>query len=214
MSARPRLLDLFCGAGGATRGYQLAGFHVTGVDRRPQPRYCGDSFVQAEALAFVAAHGREYDAIHASPPCQHYTVLRALHPERAHPDLIAATRAALIESGRPWVMENVPGAPLVAPIMLCGTMFGLKVYRHRLFECTFFLLTPPHAPHRDHTPRSPGKISPRGFIGVYGGGGNTPYRRWAMGIDWMTRDELSQAIPPSYCEFIGRQLMRALEVAA
>lgn len=107
---RPRLLDLFCGAGGCSAGYDRAGFDVTGVDVVPQPRY-PFAFHQGDALEYVAAHGHEYDAIHASPPCQSYTPLRALSPDKEYPDLVAVTRAALEATGRPWVIENVPGAP-------------------------------------------------------------------------------------------------------
>jgi DNA (cytosine-5)-methyltransferase 1 len=219
---RPRLLDAFCGAGGATRGYQLAGFHVTGVDNRPQPRYCGDAFHRGDALEYIARHGHEFDAIAASPPCQRHSRLAHL-PNRdmtRHPDLIAATRRQLAASGRHWVIENVPDAPLVAPFTLCGAMFGLRVYRHRCFEATIALLTPPHSPHRE-------RIKPRGRgqrLGYYVG---TPgemvtcaghlFSRAAgsvaMGIDWMTRDELAQAIPPAYTQFIGAQLLRVVTEA-
>lgn len=211
MSDRPRLLDLFCGAGGAARGYQLAGFHVTGVDSKPQPRYAGDDFVRADALAYVAAHGREFDVIHASPPCQQYTALRRL-TKREYPDLIAPTRRALEATGRPWVIENVPGAPLVAPAMLCGTMFGLRVYRHRLFESPVVFFTPGHGRHRVPTIQRGYARDWPGFVTV-AGGLDVPVAlaARAMGIDWMTRAELSQAIPPAYCEWLGRQLRRALE---
>lgn len=217
MSARPRLLDLYCGAGGAARGYQMAGFHVTGVDCRPQPRFAGDVFVQADALAYVAAHGREFDAIHASPPCQRFSVMSACRPHAraAHPDLVERTRAALLATGRQYVMENVPGSPLIAPVLLCGTMFGLRVYRHRLFECSWFFLAPPHGPHRDNCPgtrhQAAGEISRKGFVTVAGHGAQTDYKRRAMGIDWMRRDEMAQAIPPAYTAWLGRQLLRALE---
>jgi hypothetical protein len=146
--ARRRLLDLFCGASGAARGYQLAGSHVTGVDLAEQPRYAGDAFIRGDALDYVAAHGREYDAIHASPPCQAYTALRRLHGEhRDYPDLVAATRDALRATGRPYVIENVPGAPLLEPAMLCGSMFGLLVRRHRLFESSLLLFSPGRCRH-------------------------------------------------------------------
>lgn len=145
----PRLLDLFCGAGGAARGYQLADFYVTGVDHVPQPRYCGEAFVQADALTYVAEHGREYDAIHASPPCQGYSIMRNLPwlRDREYPLLITPTRDALVATGKPWVLENVMGAHLPAG-WLCGAMFGLPVYRHRAFETSFFWLQPGHPRHR------------------------------------------------------------------
>ena len=232
---RPQLLDLFCGAGGCAMGYHLAGFDVTGVDLAPQKRY-PFAFVQADALDYLAAHGHEYDAIHASPPCQGYSRMRHLPwlKGREYPLLIAPTRALLERVGRPWVIENVEDAPLVG-INLCGTMFGLKVYRHRRFETSFFLLQPPHAKHREVIGRgrmlndraqasasgwvslpSKGTLNraqdPDGMLSVGGHnfpGGGAAGR--AMGIDWMARNELAQAIPPAYTEFIGRALLRHLE---
>lgn len=136
---KPRLLDLFCGAGGCAKGYQRAGFHVTGVDIKPQPRYCGDEFHQADALEYLAAHGREFDAIHASPPCQRYTMAQnAAKNADAHPDLVDPVRDLLLSTRKPWIIENVVGAPLKNPAVLCGLSFGLKVRRHRLFETSFF----------------------------------------------------------------------------
>lgn len=205
-----KLLDLFCGAGGAGMGYHRAGFDVTGVDIAPQPRY-PFAFVQGDALEYVAAHGHEYDAIHASPPCQAHSHIT---PDRSkHIDLIPETRAALESSGLPYVIENVMGAAksLRHPIMLCGAQFGLKVYRHRLFESNVMLLMIPHTPHRDNTPRAGRGISSKGFIVVSGHFSGIDYCRMAMGIDWMTGKELAQAIPPAYTEFIGRQLAMHLK---
>jgi DNA (cytosine-5)-methyltransferase 1 len=142
---KPRLLDLCCGAGGATRGYQRAGYHVTGVDIRLQPRYCGDAFIQADALQYLSDHGAEYDAIHASPPCQGYSLLRYV-PNRCmdnYPMLVDDIRRLMISIGRPWVIENVPGAPLLNPLILCGTMFGLLTHRHRAFESNPTIWFPP-----------------------------------------------------------------------
>jgi DNA (cytosine-5)-methyltransferase 1 len=212
---KPRLLDLFSGAGGAARGYQMAGFHVTGIDNRPQPRYAGDAFVMADALEYVAEHGHEYDAIHASPPCQVHSALKSLYGadyQERHQDLIPATRAALIGSGKPYVIENVPGAPLINPVVLCGTMFGLRVYRHRQFESSVFMLMPIHAPHHDQVKGVGRGVSPKGYISVTGTGGfgipdGFRYACDAMGIDWMSRAEMSQAIPPAYTAWIGRQLL-------
>lgn len=199
-----RLLDLFCKAGGASMGYHRAGFDVTGVDIEPQPRY-PFAFVQGDALAYVAAHGHEYDAIAASPPCQAFTRLTNVQ-QGPYPDLVAATRGALAATGRPYVIENVPGAPLIEPIMLCGTMFGLKVYRHRLFECSFFLLSPPHGRHRARFPHAGRGPSEDGWISVAGNFIGAEAARAAMGIDWMVRNELAQAIPPAYTAFIGAAL--------
>jgi DNA (cytosine-5)-methyltransferase 1 len=213
---RPKLLDLYCKAGGATKGYQRAGFHVTGVDIEPQPRYCGDAFVQADAIEYIIAHGHEYDFIHASPPCLRYTRLNVLQGGKDYPDLIAATRAALIATGRPYVIENVVGAPLIAPVTLCGRMFGLPLYRHRLFECSFFLLTPSHPAHTERTTgyRGPDAQARRNalrrdaaVVTVAGDNFHLADGRRAMGIEWMNRRELSQAIPPAYTEFIGRAFL-------
>jgi DNA (cytosine-5)-methyltransferase 1 len=210
-----RLLDLFCGAGGAAVGYHRAGFEVVGVDIKPQKHYPFE-FHQADALEYLAEHGREFDAIHASPPCQAFTTLARMWNAKKHESLVEPTREALVASGRPFVIENVVGAPLVAPVLLCGTMFGLgteraQLRRHRLFETSFPVgLTPTH----QHVGR---------VIGVYGNksrdrrranGGSKDFpnedAKMAMGIDWMTRAELSQAIPPAYTEWIGKQLIRAL----
>jgi DNA (cytosine-5)-methyltransferase 1 len=157
---KPRALDLFSGAGGAARGLQLAGFHVTGVDIRPQPRYAGDVFIHGDALE-VSLDG--YDFIHASPPCQAHTAMKTMPDAKEHPDLIPATRSRLVASGLPYVIENVVGAPLISPILLCGTMFDLgckdaELRRHRLFECSFPMLVP----QCQHGRRA-------AAIGVYGG---------------------------------------------
>ena len=147
-----RLLDLFCGGGGGTHGYQQAGFHVTGVDMKPQPRYVGNAFVQADALEYLADHGQEYAVIHASPPCQAYSVLKHL-TTRDHPRLIEAVRAALQATQRPYVIENVVGAPLHFPLLLCGSMFhlatpcGAQLRRHRLFESNLLLMAPGDCQH-------------------------------------------------------------------
>ncbi len=202
---KPRLLDLFCGAGGCSVGYHRAGFDVVGVDIKPQPRY-PFPFICGDALDYCREHGKEYDAIHASPPCQQFSVAKVLNPRCDHPDLVAATREALQATGRPWVIENVPGSPLRFPAQICGLALGLKVKRHRLFEGSFLLLGTPCPPgHRGD------------WVTVFGGGAprvpdnrrraNLAQRKSAMGIDWMGRDEMSLAIPPAYCEFIGRQLL-------
>jgi len=204
--SRPRLLDLFAGAGGATRGYQQAGFHVIGVDINPQPNYVGDEFHQAGALTFPLDG---YDAIHASPPCQAYTTLRALTPDNYYPDLYETVRGHLVAAGVPWVIENVPGAPYRQGVVLCGSMFGLRVRRHRNFEASFLML----APSCRHAEQG----QPLGVYGTGGGGQMTRGRKAtrteapeAMGIDWMAHRELSQAIPPSYTHWIGEQLIRQI----
>lgn len=217
-----RALDLFCCAGGASMGLHRAGFEVVGVDIRPQPRYPFE-FHQADALTFPLDG---FDFIWASPPCQAHTAMKTMHNARDHEDLIPATRNRLNASGLPYVIENVVGAPLIEPFMLCGTMFGLGVenadlQRHRIFEANFFVgLVPPC----NHGARATigvygGHVRNRKrTIGIYGEGARDSRRKFdkgvpdftveqgreAMGIDWMTLAELSQAIPPAYGEFIGR----------
>ena len=144
---RPRLLDLYSGAGGSATGYHRAGFDVVGVDIVHQPRY-PFPFIRADALSYLVQHGREFDAIHASPPCEVHSTLRALSPEKFYPDLIPATRAVMELCGKPWVIENVPGATLHHGVMLCGIMFGLRTYRHRWFETPFLIMQPHHPRHR------------------------------------------------------------------
>jgi DNA (cytosine-5)-methyltransferase 1 len=212
----PRLLDLFCGAGGCSEGYRRAGFSVFGVDINPQKNY-PYPFAQADALEYLREHGHEFDAIHASPPCQAYSDLQKQN-KREYVDLIAPTRDLLQESGWPYVIENVEGAPLRSPVVLCGTMFpGLRVLRHRLFEtnwplvpvdvsgCARHPLVFTHDKRKAHY----GKLDQdTSFVQVTGGGNCTIANKAdAMGIDWMTGRELNEAIPPAYTEYIGRQLI-------
>lgn len=216
-----KLLDLFSGAGGSAKGYQRAGFYVMGIDNRPQPHYCGDEFHQADAFEYCRKYGREFDAIHASPPCQAYTGVQALGKARnggyrEHPDLIDPVRRMLIETGKPFIIENVPQSPINAVLIMCGTMFDLKVYRHRYFETNVMMFQPQHFPHHDQTPTPGLGLSPKGFISVCGSGGvkgmnaKQIVETWSssMGIDWMDRRELAQAIPPAFTEFIGKQMMQ------
>jgi len=195
----------------------MAGFHVTGVDNRPQPRYIGDGFVQADALEYLTAHGDTFDVIHASPPCQRYSRgSKQSHTGEQHPDLIAPTRAALIATGRPYVIENVADARtwLRDPMLLCGAMFpDVRTYRHRLFESQVFMLAPSHAAHTVKSPRSNVYVVGQ-FMTIYGHVSPVEKAREVMGIDWpMSQYEIAQAIPPAYTEFIGRQLIAALEPA-
>lgn len=208
---RPRLLDLFSNAGGATRGYQLAGFEVVGVDIEPQPDYCGDEFIQDDALEFPLDG---FDAIHASPPCQSFTAYRrrGAGVGDGYPDLIAPMRERLEQAGVPWVIENVAGAPLRNAIMLCGSSFGLDVRRHRYFESNVALLAPP-CDHSWQTPRFPCATNRTNLrrtveVGVW----RIPLevQQRAMGIDWMPLKNLTEAIPPAYTEHIGRQLLAAI----
>jgi DNA (cytosine-5)-methyltransferase 1 len=211
----PTLLDLFCKAGGAGEGYRRSGFDVTGVDIESQPNN-PHRFICADALEYLEAHGHEYDAIHASPPCQGYSNLKAMHPGKKYPMLIEPVRTMLQKIGKPYVIENVPGSPLITysdlfgfhGVMLCGSMFDLKcsrgwLRRHRNFETSFPIVQP-----TCNHPKSPA-------VGVYGHGGHSGKHRMlyrdeaseAMRINWMNRDEMCQAIPPAYTEFIGRYLI-------
>jgi DNA (cytosine-5)-methyltransferase 1 len=228
---KPRLLDLFCGAGGAAMGYARAGFDVVGVDIAPQPRYPFE-FVQADAREVLARMARAvslrdpsyltFDAIHASPPCQAHTAMNVMWNAREHPDLVGSTRDLLEAAGLPYVIENVPGAPLREPVTICGSSLGLatashELRRHRLFETNWSLMVPPCA----HGQRP-------ATIGVYGDHARDRRRvqgahhdrgrqfpatvalvmaREAMGMPWANWRELAQAIPPAYTELIGHQLM-------
>jgi DNA (cytosine-5)-methyltransferase 1 len=241
---RPRLLDLFCGAGGAAMGYYRAGFDVVGVDIKPQPHY-PFPFVQADALTFPLD---DFDLVHASPPCQVYSrtakILEGKGLPNKHPDLVGPLQDRLRRALVPYVIENVPGSPLHKPVVLCGTQFGLRVYRHRLFEASVPLQAPSHQKHVLSTGSHRGysKGYPMVTVGgpnynlaeaqaamgmtkmgrppqlgtmlhVVGHFSDVEAGRAALGAPWMTRDELSQAIPPAYTEYIGRQLLAHLRGA-
>lgn len=245
---KPRLLDLFCGAGGAAMGYYRAGFEVVGVDIKPQPHYPFE-FHQADALTYPLDG---FDAYHASPPCQRYSTITAYHGKQtvdSHPDLVPPTRAQLQTTGKPYVIENVKGSPLQNWTLLCGSMFGLgakplydckcghsfpydlgkygcpncegeniarlrntyQLRRHRWFETSWGFVFSPHS--CCHTGQA---------LAVYGHSGGKSHRdgiqfagvsAWkeGMGIDWMTGDELAEAIPPAYTEYIGKYLIQALQ---
>lgn len=225
---RPKLLDLFAGGGGSAMGYYLAGFQIVGVDIAPQTRY-PFTFIQADALQYVAEHGREYDAIHASPPCQYYSRLRHLPwlRDRVYWRSIPPTREALKATGIPYVIENVEDAvwDMVTPAIICGYSLGLPLFRHRCFETGQFSTLQPGHPKHDRVIVSGGASlsarhhGGRGFKGInrdsIAGHGNfkgdTERWRISMEIDWMTAKELSQAIPPAYCRFVGTQLRTYLE---
>jgi len=222
-----RALDLFCGAGGATKGLQLAGFHVTGVDIKPQPRYCGDAFHQADAMTFPL---EGYDLIWASPPCQGYSIMRNLPwlKDREYPMLIPDVRRRLQESGALYIIENVNQARRTVKLLeglqggfLCGTMFGLPIYRHRRFETNFHWFAPAHPRHEDSISSGrylKGRARDAAFSSWPGrrdgptGIGTKASRthKAAMGVDWMKSPEATQAIPPLYAKHIGEYAIMAL----
>jgi len=212
-----KVLDLFCGAGGASMGYKLAGFEVVGVDIKPQPNYPFE-FIQDDAIAAFQVIGGKFDLIHASPPCQVYSKIQTRWDSEdrrsGHPDMVDEVRDLI--SDTPYVIENVPNAPLINPITLCGGMFNLKdsegrgLRRHRLFESNFFLPQIKHPTHKGLA------------VGVYGHPGGSSKRdgykfatvqnwREAMEIDWMLTGELSESIPPAYTKWIGEQIAPLLQ---
>ncbi len=224
---RPRLLDLFCNAGGAGQGYHLAGFDVVGVDLHPQKRY-PFPFIQADALSLDLRFLRSFDAIHASPPCQGYTSLRHAPGTVGAPKLIGPTRGLLQAAGVPWIIENVEEAreDMIRPITLCGSMFGLgaqgcQLRRHRLFESNVPIWPPTACRHDDrpvigvyggHARRRAASAGGRGTRDVWEGGHRAAMSE-AMGITWATCAEMSEAIPPAYTEHLGRQLLSHVDLS-
>lgn len=193
-------------------GYHRAGFDVVGVDIAPQPRYPFE-FHQADALEYLAEHGHEFNAIHASPPCQAYSMASSQWriAGKEYPDLVGPTRDLLREIRKPYVIENVPGSPLLNPLKLNGPFFNMRVRRTRMFETSFnfpLTLIPPEEPS---TFRRGRPVNEGDVITPVGHFSNIAYARRVMDIDWMTGKELTQAIPPAYTEYIGGFLMRHLQ---
>jgi DNA (cytosine-5)-methyltransferase 1 len=222
---QPRLLDLFCGAGGAAKGYYEAGFDIVGVDINPQPHF-PYTFIQADAMTFPLDG---YDVIHASPPCQGYSRslgLASIYGIKVHPLLIGDIRGRLEASGKIWVIENVEGAPLPDAVELCGSMFGLPIRRHRWFASSEMIFAPGGCRHTDSCINAVGNAI-RGYgslasktVTYVDAKGATRKRegrlmlatgRLAMGIDWMSTKELCQAIPPAYTRWIGQFLLAAVQ---
>lgn len=231
MLIKPFLLDLYCSAGGCTKGYQRAGFYVVGVDIKPQPRYCGDAFVQMDAIqaletllrgdCIVDTSGNkwylsDFYAFHASPPCQGYSVTAALPNVKTenYPKLIPQTRDLLMATGKPFVIENVPGAPLDTPLKLIGHHFGLKTIRERWFETHPWMMSPGFVKPKNiktHSYRTYSSFDNGAtHITLAGHNFKAADGAIAVGIDWMNREELAEAIPPIYTEYIGQRLMEAI----
>lgn len=228
MNRRPILLDL-CGCqGGAAMGYYRAGFEVYGVDIDDQPRYPfafhkGDALDvlrwlgEGDKVPFYDKEGDQMwigvddlDAVHASFPCQAHTLCQRIQ-NNDHPDLITPGRPLLEALGLPWVMENVPGSPLRDPVELCGAMFGLRTYRHRLFESNVPLFAPAHPEHVTRTTKMGRRPVEGEFMHVVGNFAGADLAREVMDMPWATRDGLREAIPPAYSEFIGAQLIAHIE---
>ncbi|MGW6557947.1 DNA methylase [Streptomyces hydrogenans] len=216
---RPRLLDACCCAGGASVGYHRAGFDVTGIDITDRPNY-PFTFIRGDAIAYIRQHGHEYDAIHASWPCQHDAAITKgtnAHLRDTYADLYDEGRAAMFNTGRPWVIETTAARP---DVVLCGTQFGLPILRHRKFEVHGWTpLAPPHTPHKGRVRGwRHGQYHDGQYLAVYGKGGgkaSIPEMQAALGIDWTDiHEELTEAIPPAYTQFLGEQLLAQLAIPA
>lgn len=205
-----RLLDLFCKQGGAAAGYAAAGFEIVGVDNEPQPRYPYE-FVQADALEYLAEHGYEFDAVHASPPCQGYSLTQRIQ-SREHPRLIQPTRELLDQFNLPWVIENVEDArdELIKPVLYCGLSFGLNTYRHRLFEANWPIFEPQHLTHARQSVKMGRPLREGDQYHAIGNFSNVPYVRADMGVPWMSRDGIRECVPPAYTELIGLSMRKAM----
>lgn len=210
-----KLLDLFCGAGGAAKGYANCGFEILGIDIEQQRNYPFE-FIQADAIEYLKATDlSSFSAIHASPPCQRWSTASGKSDRSSYPDFIRPLRPILEDTGLPYIIENVEYAPLRNPLKLCGVIFpNLRVIRHRLFECNFFVEQPKLecGNHPFLYKHKNGTQNPyTGYVTI-AGGGDAPLKaaQDAIGIDWMPMKDLSQAIPPTYTEYIGQYLIRHL----
>jgi len=211
---KPKMLDLYCCQGGASMGYMRAGFDVTGSDLDEQPRY-PFSFIRGDALAILMSPVvRQFEVIAASPPCQRRTKAQKIQG-REHPALIAPTRELLIATGKLYIIENVPACgedddPLIDPLELCGAMFGLRTYRHRHFESSVPLTAPEHPRHEAPTVKMGRPLAEGDWYHAVGNFSNVPYVKADLGVPWMTRDGVRECIPPTYTEYLGRQLLEKL----
>lgn len=230
---KPLLLDLYCGQGGASKGYADAGFEVVGVDIEPQPRY-PYRFLQADALnamhtlldggvlCYFKDHGalalklEDFAAIHASPPCQSRSDAQRINGND-HVELVGDTRVLLQQTSLPYVIENVTGKPadprdeLINPVPLCGSMFGLRTYRHRLFETNWLLPTPEHPEHVAPQAKMGRPVRDGEFLHIVGNFSGVALAREIMGMPWANRDGLREAIPAAYAEYVGKHLMTVVK---
>jgi DNA (cytosine-5)-methyltransferase 1 len=212
------VLDLCCCSGGASMGYYLAGFDVLGVDIAPRPNY-PFPFVQGDAIEYVRQHGHRFSLLHASWPCQHRAAITKgtnAHLRETYPDLLPEGRAAMLTTGRPYVIETTEARP---DVVLCGTQFGLPILRHRRFEVHGWMpMAIPHTPHRGRVRGwRHGEYFEGDYLAVYGKGGGkatVPEMQAALGIDWTdVHEELTEAIPPAYTLFLGEQAAQQISPA-
>lgn len=205
------LLDLYCCQHVGGFGFEQAGFKVTGVDIEPQPKHPGN-FIQADAIEYLLDNYREFDYIHASPPCQEYSMSSKQFriAGKSYPDLISATRAALIKTGKDYDIENVPGSPLINPVILCGTMFNFPSYRHRHFETNWGLKQPHHPEHITVSAKMGRRIKQGEFIQYVGHFSGVQYVRELTGCYWADQYGLAQSIPPQYTKYIGEQFLQSI----
>jgi DNA (cytosine-5)-methyltransferase 1 len=204
--------DVYCSAGGTSKGYADAGFTVIGCDINKQPNYPYE-FIQMDAMEFIQKYGRDFDGICASPPCQKYSksTKQWRKAGKEYPDLIEITRKEILKINRPYVLENVPGSPLINPIFLNGYMFDLLVHRPRYFECSFYVVQP--ILQKTKPVKMGRKVKDGEIIQPVGHFSGINYAKKQMQIDWMTQKELTQAIPPAYTKYIGEFLIEYLDCA-
>lgn len=206
-----RILDLFCGGGGASLGYEQAGLEVVGVDLNKQKNYRGE-FIQSDAIEFLLENYKNFDFVHASPPCQKYSksAMQWRKNGKEYPDLIEPTRAALISTGKPYIIENVTNAPLINPFLLCGAMFDIPTYRHRLFESNLTFIVPEHPKHIIKCTKLGRKTKHGEFIDYVGHFSGVLMVKQFTGLHWLNLTELAQSLPPQYTKFTGEQLVNLI----
>jgi DNA (cytosine-5)-methyltransferase 1 len=208
-----KALDLCCCGGGVSAGLAQVGFDVTGIDIEPQPHY-PYKFIQTNVLDLTIDYLKQFDFLWASPPCQEYSTasMQFRINGKEYPTLIEPIRQMFVESRKPYVIENVEGAPLINPVMLCGTMFGLRTYRHRIFESNFTITQPPHGKHVHRQTKMGRAVKDGEFIQMVGHFSGVPLAREITGCHWMNQYELAQHIPPAYSKFIAEQWIKQSKI--